>query len=624
MGETTTVQFKLEFTTPKQIAEELVAFANTRGGVIVFGAEDKTGKLVGLTYEQLQYTSRELGNAANDHVRPVIYIETETLKHEGRAYLLAYVKRGEFKPYKDLSGNIWVKQGADKRRVTENVEIRRLLQQSRQYQVDEEGVDGSSENDIDTKALDAYFTKTFGKRIDEFNMPAKTVLKNAHITDELGRLTVAGLMYFAKEPQLFRPQHCIKAVWFVGNHIGGTQYRDSRDITGTIPEMYEDAMRWLKSCLSRPQNGQSFNSEGELEIPEVVLQELVQNALVHLDLLKPAAIRLLVFDNRIEIVNPGCLPDGQTIDEIMLGNSDPRNPQLTQFGSKTMPYRGLGSGIPRVMAEHCDVELIDHPDGNQFVARIWRTTQKNEDATQKANEELISTTQKSKNTTPKPLTTTQKAILNYLKEHPKATRQEVAEAIGETETIVKSNIGRLEQYGLLKRIGGRKNGQWVVIDALGSQNDSQNDSLKLLNGRQKKIVMLMFKDQRIAVAEIAATLSLSKTTVRREIRKINALTGLYWEGAAKTGYWTGEVFGSHNDSQNAFGTENGSHNDSQNAFGTENGSQNDSQNAFGTENGSQNNGQNAFVSENDSENTDNNVFVSEKDSENTDNNAFVS
>ena len=57
--------------------------------------------------------------------------------------------------------------------------------------------------------------------------------------------------------------------------------------------MYEDAMRWLKSCLSRPQNGQSFNSEGDLEISEVVLQELVQNALVHLDLLKPAAIRLL-------------------------------------------------------------------------------------------------------------------------------------------------------------------------------------------------------------------------------------------------------------------------------------------------------------------------------------------
>ena len=519
LGETTTVQFKLEFTTPKQIAEELVAFANTRGGIIVFGAEDKTGKMVGLTYEQLQYTSRELGNTANDHVRPVIYIETETLKHEERAYLLAYVKRGEYKPYKDLAGNIWVKQGADKRRVTENVEIRRLLQQSRQYQVDEEGVDGSSENDIDTKALDAYFTKAFGKRVDEFSMPPKTVLRNAHITDEFGRLTIAGLMYFAKEPQMFRPQHCIKAVWFVGNLIGGTQYHDSRDITGTIPEMYEDAMRWLKSCLSRPQNGQSFNSEGDLEISEVVLQELVQNALVHLDLLKPAAIRLLVFDNRIEIINPGSLPDGQSIDEIMLGNSDPRNPQLAQFGSKTMPYRGLGSGIPRVMAENCDVELIDRPEGNQFIARVWRTTQKDETATQKANEELIkatqkeeSTTQKRENAHPKPLTTTQKAILNYLKEHPKATRIEVADVIGETETVVRFNIGRLQQYGLLKRIGGKKNGLWKVSNSYVSENGSQNDG--------------------------------------------------------QNAFVSGN--GNQNDGQNAFVSENGSQNDGQNAFVSEN------------------------------------------------------
>ncbi len=216
----------------------------------------------------------------------------------------------------------------------------------------------------------------------------------------------------------------------------------------------------------------AFNSEGILEIFEIVLEELIQNALVHLDLLKPAAIRLLVFDNRIEIVNPGCLPDGQSIEEILMGNSDPRNPQLAQFGSKTMPYRGLGSGIPRVMAENCDVELIDRPDGNQFIARIWRTTQKDEFTTQKANEELISTTQKegyatkkAESTTPKPLTATQKAILDYLKTHSTATRQEVASALGNiTEDGVKYNIGKLQQYGRLKRENGRKNGCWVVIN----------------------------------------------------------------------------------------------------------------------------------------------------------------
>ena len=139
-------------------------------------------------------------------------------------------------------------------------------------------------------------------------------------------------------------------------------------------------------------------------------------------------------------------------------------------GKNTMPYRGLGSGIPRVMATGSDVELIDRPDGNQFVARIWRTTQKDEITTQKANKELISTTQKediatqkSKSTTQKPLNATQKKILAYLHNYPKATRKETADALGViTEDGVKFNIGLLQQYGALKRKGGRKNGEWEV------------------------------------------------------------------------------------------------------------------------------------------------------------------
>lgn len=128
-------------------------------------------------------------------------------------------------------------------------------------------------------------------------------------------------------------------------------------------------------------------------------------------------------------------------------------------------------------------EVIEQKEDESFTTHNFRkdisekgsvevsTTQKAETTTQKANEERISTTQKNENTTQKPLTTTQKKILDYLKEHPTATRQDVVEAIGNiTEHGVKFNIGRLKQYGLLKRVGGRKNGQWVVANAF---NDTQ-------------------------------------------------------------------------------------------------------------------------------------------------------
>ena len=65
-GETTTIQFKEQFTGQKEIAKEMVAFANTLGGRIFFGVKDKTGELIGLSYDEIQTISRELGNAANE------------------------------------------------------------------------------------------------------------------------------------------------------------------------------------------------------------------------------------------------------------------------------------------------------------------------------------------------------------------------------------------------------------------------------------------------------------------------------------------------------------------------------------------------------------------------------
>ena len=112
---------------------------------------------------------------------------------------------------------------------------------------------------------------------------------------------------------------------------------------------------------------------------------------------------------------------------------------MATLASKTMIYRGLGSGIIRVMKEGVKVEFVNEESANQFKTIIWRTTQKSE------------------NTTQKELTTTQKAVLDYLKENPQAGRVEIAKCLGNvSENGVKFIIGRLQQLGLLKREGGRK------------------------------------------------------------------------------------------------------------------------------------------------------------------------
>ena len=82
---------------------------------------------------------------------------------------------------------------------------------------------------------------------------------------------------------------------------------------------------------------------------------------------------LLIFDNRVEIVSPGCLPDGLSVDDIKFGNSAQRNPLIATFCTRTMIYRGIGTGIIRSIREGANIEFVNDNNGNQFKAILWRT-----------------------------------------------------------------------------------------------------------------------------------------------------------------------------------------------------------------------------------------------------------
>ena len=460
-GETSKVQFKENFTSQKEIAKEMIAFANTKGGMILFGVEDKTGKLVGQTYEQIQTTSRELANAANEQIRPTIYIETDVVQTDGKRFLVCIISEGKNKPYKNLNGEIWVKQAADKRRITENSEILALFQDSGSYQPDATEVEESSFTDLDTYAIDDYLRKVYASSLDGFGGNAEQMLKNIHVLSGNAVPTLAGFLFFGKHPEYHCPTFMVKAVSFFGNDIAGTQYRDTKEILGNMPQLYDKSMAFLKANLHNVQEeNASFNTLGKLEIAETVLEEIVQNALVHRDLLRHAPVRIFIFDNRVEIISPGDLAGGLTEDDIRKGKTYQRNPFLATFATNVLHYRGIGSGIVRILSECPNIELCNDAYAKEFKVTVWRTTQKSVITTQK---DKIAT-QKSVITTQKDITATQKKVLDYLRENPKGTRADIAKAIGNiTEDGVKFVIGKLQQEGLLERIGGRKYGEWKVL-----------------------------------------------------------------------------------------------------------------------------------------------------------------
>ena len=479
-GETTKVQFKESFTSQKEIAKEIIAFANTKGGVILFGVEDKCGKLVGLSYDEIQVISRELGNAANEQVRPTIYIETEVVRVEEKHFLICSVEEGKNKPYKNLNGEIWVKQGADKRRITENSEILALFQDSGSYQPDAVGVNGTTFDDLDRYAIDDYFQKVYATTLDGFGGKAEQVLKNIHILNHHGVPTLAGYLFFGKHPEYNCPTCMVKAVSFFGNDLAGTQYRDSKEIFGNMPQLYDKTMAFLKANLHNVQEeGASFNTLGKLEIAEEVLEEVVQNALVHRDLLRPAPIRLFVFDNRVEVISPGALAGGLTEEDIRNGKTYQRNPYMATFATNALYYKGIGSGIVRILVEYPEIRLENDVNGKEFKVAIPRTipngSLKYRNTTQKDSLKDSNTilktdvsTQKDSlmdsNTILKALEPIQAEVLKYIMAHPQATREEIADSIdGISFGGVKFIIAKLQKKGLLKRVGGRKFGEWLVF-----------------------------------------------------------------------------------------------------------------------------------------------------------------
>ena len=378
-GETSKVQFKKEIDNDDSIAAELIAFSNSKGGKILFGIEDKKGTVLGLDYQQLQSYNNRIATIANDKVKPQIFLFTEVVsipsETDEKKILVVEVSEGIAKPYKDKNGAIWIKQGSDKRRLTDNNEQIRLFQQSGILYLDEMIIPQTTIDDINFSKVEEYVKAIQKRETDEKIEISETLLTNLNILKDK-RLTLGGLLFFANNPQKYRPAFCVKAISFFGNSIGGTDYRSNKEIVGTIPEIFEETMSFFNANLQHVQDGQNFNKTGKLEVSQTALEELLQNALVHRDYSKNSPVRVMIFDDRSEITSPGSLPNSLTIENVKMGNAVVRNNLLVSYCSKLMNYRGFGSGITRALEAQPNIELINDSEGEQFRVIIPRPEKK--------------------------------------------------------------------------------------------------------------------------------------------------------------------------------------------------------------------------------------------------------
>jgi ATP-dependent DNA helicase RecG len=369
-GEDSRHQFKEDVTNTASLGAELAAFANSGGGQLFIGVADD-GTVHELDAANVGRLNQLISNAASTVVRPPINPQTENVPVGNGVVLVVTVPDGLSKPYVDNTGAIWVKSGSDKRKVTAREELQRMFQRAQLVHGDDVPIPGTSVSDVDLDYFREFFKKRFERELEDQELSIAQVLTNMRLLNG-GLLTVSGALLFATDPTPLVPAFHVKAVCYPGTDIHVSQYDDSADIYGRIYEQFEQALAFILRNLRREQRDQGVNTEGILEIPRIVFEELLANAIIHRDFFVSAPIRVFIFDDRVEILSPGHLPNNLTVENIRSGNSNIRNPILASYATDVLPYRGLGTGVVRALREYPHIVFVDDRDGNKFVVKIHR------------------------------------------------------------------------------------------------------------------------------------------------------------------------------------------------------------------------------------------------------------
>jgi ATP-dependent DNA helicase RecG len=203
---------------------------------------------------------------------------------------------------------------------------------------------------------------------------------------------------------------------------------------------------------------------------------------MHRDYLISAPIKLFIFDDRIEIVSPGRLPNNLTVEKIRTGNSNIRNPILVSYVAKgLLPYHGLGSGITRALSVWPHIDFTDDYDGNLFIASVRRENRpdqnsgKTSEKKPKTSEKISGTSEKKPKTSEKNSDSSEKTsvasekkpktsekIIGFIRERPSITTGELSALTGITRRSVERNIDKLRVIGIIQRVGPDKGGHWRV------------------------------------------------------------------------------------------------------------------------------------------------------------------
>ena len=423
-----TLEFKRDLSSPDGVLQTLVAFANTAGGTLLVGVEDRSRNVRGVP-DALDVEER-IANILSDSIAPRLLPEIEILPWRRTQVIAVQIHPSAARPhYLKREGaelGTYVRVGSTNRRADAEM-LQDLRRSARGETYDEQPMPELDSEALDFRAASESFKpmRTLRKR-DLESLRLLTTYQGHTVP------TVGGVLLFGRDRERHFPDAWIQAGRFDG--LDKSQILDQAEIRALPVAAIEAAIAFIeKHSLYGAKIGRVRRTD-RWNLPPVAVREAVINAVAHADYAQRGApIRISIFDDRLEIENPGLLPFGLTVADLEHGTSKLRNRVIGRVFHALGLIEQWGSGIQRMTAA-CRGAGLPDPRLEEIATR-FRVT--------------IFTTQVNRPT----LDDTDQTIMDGLSDGEGKMTSEIADVIGLTSRATRTRLARLVGNGLVREVG---------------------------------------------------------------------------------------------------------------------------------------------------------------------------
>ena len=342
LGEDATIEFKRELPHRNSLADEIAAFANAKGGIILIGVDDDS-EIVGIDRQQLGIAEKIVVEICADSIDPLVPIFTEKLQIDDKNLLKIEVPRSLF--VHESPNGYFIRHGSSKRKMPTD-QLARLLQSRSQARIiafDEQFVPNTHKETLRESLYQRFITeRTIDQEVEDLLLKRHLLAKEG----EQNRASVAGVLMCHEKPDDYLYNSFIQAVYYSGKEKDANYQIDAKDFKGPLDQQIVDAFKFVEK-----HNQVSARKEiGRIDLPQYSMRavfEAVVNAVVHRDYSKTGSkIRLFMFANRIELYSPGALANTVTVDNLRYSQAT-RNELLARLLSETILDDDIGKQVLR-------------------------------------------------------------------------------------------------------------------------------------------------------------------------------------------------------------------------------------------------------------------------------------